>query len=91
MAVTFQLPSDVEQKLRAESPDLEGDAKQAYAVELFRRGKLTHYELSKVLGLDRVETDAFLKRHNVYEGSLTDDDLEADRKTLERVLGPARH
>jgi predicted HTH domain antitoxin len=91
MAVTFQLPSDVEQKLRAESPDLEGDAKQAYAVELFRRGKLTHYELSKVLGLDRVETDAFLKRHNVYEGSLTLDDLEADRKTLERVLGPARH
>jgi predicted HTH domain antitoxin len=91
MAVTFQLPADVEQKLRAESRDLEGEAKEAYAVELFRRGKLTHYELSKVLGLDRVETDAFLKRHNVYEGSLTDDDLEADRKTLERVLGPARH
>ncbi|MGD0767389.1 MAG: UPF0175 family protein [Tepidisphaeraceae bacterium] len=91
MAVTFQLPADVEQKLRAESPDLEGEAKEAYAVELFRRGKLTHYELSKVLGLDRVETDAFLKRHNVYEGSLTPDDLEADRKTLEHMLGPARH
>lgn len=90
MAVTFQLPDDVEQKLRAEYPNLEGEAKEAYAMELFRRGRLTHFELSKVLGLDGVETDALLKRYNIYEGSLTLDDLETDRKTLENVLGPAR-
>jgi hypothetical protein len=81
------LPADVEQKLRAECADLEGEAKEAYVVELFRRGKLTHFELSKVLGLDGVETDALLKRHNVFEGSLISEDIEADRKTLERVLG----
>ena len=90
MAVTFQLPADVERKLRSQTADLDEEAKQTYALELFRRGKLTHYELSNVLGLDRVETDAFLKRHNVYEGSLTLDDLEADRQTLERALGPRR-
>jgi len=59
-------------------------------VELFRRGKLSHLELSKVLGLDRFETDAYLKQHNIFEGSLTMEDLEADRQTLERVLGPNR-
>lgn len=91
MAVTFQLPADVEEKLRAQRSDLELEAKEAYVLDLFRRGKLTHFELSKVLGLDRVATDAFLKQHNVYEGSLTFDDLEADQKTLKRVLGPARH
>ncbi|MGA2232954.1 MAG: UPF0175 family protein [Tepidisphaeraceae bacterium] len=86
MAVTFQLPVEVEKKLRAEFPDLDEAAKEAYAAELFRRGKLTHFELSKVLGLGRIETDAFLKRHSVYEGSLTHDDVEADRQALERVL-----
>jgi predicted HTH domain antitoxin len=91
MAVTFQLPADVEQKLRAENPNLDAEAKEAYALELFRRGKLSHCELSKVLGLDRFETDAYLKRHNVFEGSLTSQDLEDDRQTLERVLGSSLH
>jgi predicted HTH domain antitoxin len=91
MAVTFELPADVEQKLRAQNSDLAREAKEAYALELFRRGKLTHFELSQVLGLDRVKTDALLKRHGIYKGSLTLDDLEADRKTLERVLGHTRH
>ena len=59
-------------------------------MELFRRGKLSHYELSRVLGVDRFETDAYLKRHNVFEGSPTMADLEADRRTLERVMSKPR-
>jgi hypothetical protein len=51
---------------------------------------LSHYELSSILGLDRFETDAYLKRHKVFEGSLAMDDLEADRQALERVAGKAR-
>jgi predicted HTH domain antitoxin len=35
---------------------LDEELKEAYALELFRTGRLTHYELSKVLGLDRFET-----------------------------------
>jgi predicted HTH domain antitoxin len=90
MAVTIDLPPEVEQRLRAASPDLEGEAREAAALELFRRGRLSHYELSQILSLDRFETDAYLKRHNVYEGSLTMEDLEADRQTLERIIGAAR-
>jgi len=74
MAVTIQLPSDVEQRLRAPTPDLDAQAKEAVALDLFRRGKLSHFELSRILGLDRFETDACLKRHNVLEGSLTMDE-----------------
>jgi hypothetical protein len=87
MSVSFQLPADLERKLRAASADLGGEAKEAYLLELFRQGKLTHFELSQGLGLDRVETDAFLKRHDAYQGSLTAEDIEADRETLQRVLG----
>lgn len=89
MAVTFQLPADVERRLRAQLPDLDEEVREASALELFRRGKLSHYELSQVLGLDRFETDAYLKRHNVYEGSLTMEDLNEQAKTLDKVLGPA--
>ena len=75
MAVTIQLPTDVEKRLRAEFADLDTEAKETLALDLFRRGKLSHYELSKVLDLDRVKTDAFLKRHNdlypyMIEGSV---------------------
>src|SRR5579862_203158 len=78
------------QQLRAETPDLDMQANEAVALDLFRKGKLSHFELSRVLGLDRFESDAYLKRHNVFEGSLTMEDLEADRQTLERVLGPVQ-
>ena len=90
MAVTIELPSDVEQRLRAQTPDLDAQAKEAVALDLFRKGRLSHYELSRMPGLDRFETDAYLKRHNVFEGSLTAEDLNEQAATLDRVLGPVR-
>ena len=80
--VRLDLPPDVEERLRRDTSDLSEEVKEAYVLELFRRGKLSHYELSRILGLDRFETDAYLKRHNVFEGSLTLEDLEADFQTL---------
>ncbi len=77
-------------KLRQETPDLDNDVKEAYALELFRRGKLSHYELSRILGLDRFETDAYLRRHNVLEGSPTLEDLEADRDNLRELFPQER-
>jgi hypothetical protein len=88
--ITLSLPPEVEEKLRRESLDLDADVKESYALELFRRGKLTHYELSCVLGLDRIATDAYLKQHNVLEGSQTMADIESDRKTLDQVFARTR-
>lgn len=88
MAVSFELEPQLETQLRRELRDLDDVAKEAFLVTLFRRGKLSHTTLSAALGLDRFQTDALLKRHNVVEGSLTWNDLEADRTTLERVIGP---
>ena len=68
------------------SPNLDAEAKKAVALDLFRRGKLSHYELSKVLGLDRLQTDAYLKRHNVVEGSLTMQDLKVVNERREPGL-----
>ena len=87
LTVKLDLPPDLEERLRRDTPDLDADVREAYTIELFRRGQLSHFELSKVLGLDRFETDAYLKRHRVFEGSLTMEDLEADRRTLDRLFG----
>ena len=88
MAVVIEFPKDIEESLRQVNPNLEHDATEAYAVELFRRGDLSHYELSRALGIDRFETDEVLVRHKCYEHSYSVEDLEADRGTLRRVLGP---
>ena len=88
--VTLDFPAEVEAKLRLETPNLNAEVKEAYALELFRQGRLSHFELSQVLGLDRFQTDAFLKRHRVFEGSLTMADLEADQQTLDRVMNQGR-
>jgi len=85
LSVTLDLPAEVEEKLRRENPNLDAEVKEVFALELFRRGKLSHGELAQVLGLDRFATDAYLRRHKVFEDSLTMEDLEADRKTLDRV------
>lgn len=89
MPVTLELPKDIEEKLRLGNPNLEADLKEACAVELFRQRRLNHFQLSRVLALKRVETDAVLKRHQVEEQSLTAADFDSDRATLREVLGDA--
>ena len=88
--IQIQLPNEIEERLRRDLGDLDQAATEALLLKAFRDGKLTHYELSQALGLDRLGTNAFLKRNNVFEGSLTPRDLEADRSTLDRVLGTDR-
>ncbi len=88
--VSLDFPADLEDRLRRDNPNLAAEIKEIYVLELFRRGELSHFELSRVLGLDRFETDAWLKRHQVFEGSLTMADLDADRQTIDQVLSKAR-
>lgn len=85
MAVTIQLPADVEERLRADTPDLDGAAKEAFLVELYRQDKLTHYELSLALGLDRFETDALLKKHQVTEDLPSAKEMEASLSRLREI------
>jgi Uncharacterised protein family (UPF0175) len=87
---TFSLPPEVEERLRAELPDLSGAVREAFAVDLFRRGILTHHGLGQSLGLDRFETDALLNRHRVTDRSLTHEDVDADVRSLDELLAMPR-
>ena len=90
MAVSFQLPSDLEQNLRRDLKDLEGEAKEAFLVTLYRQRKLSHLGLSQALGLDRFETEDLLHKHNVTEDLGTLEDYLADARTLENLRATGR-
>jgi hypothetical protein len=86
MPISFQIPHEIEQSLRRELGDLDQAAKEAALVELYRQEKLTHYELSLALELDRFETDAVLKRHNVTEDLPSPEELAHDLQRLKDLL-----
>ncbi|MGB7157055.1 MAG: UPF0175 family protein [Tepidisphaeraceae bacterium] len=86
MAVTFQLPRDIERHLRQSLGDLDQAAKEAALVELYRQGKLTQHELAQALGLSRLEIEALLKKHGVVEDLPTADEIEQDVQNLRRLL-----
>jgi predicted HTH domain antitoxin len=88
MAVTIQLPADVEERLRAENPDLDVEAKEAMLIELYRQDKLSHYELAQTLGLDRFETDGVLKKHNVAVDLPSAVEIEQGLQRLRAIAKP---
>ena len=47
MSLTVQLPTDLETRLRSETPNLDAEAKEAMLIELYRQDKVSHYELSQ--------------------------------------------
>jgi hypothetical protein len=87
MALTIELPADVEKRLGTENPDLDAELKEAMLVELYRQDKLSRYELSVALGLNRFETDAVLKKHRVMEDLPTPEELEDDLRRARELLG----
>jgi len=90
MAVSFQLPTELEHDLRLELRDLDAEAKEALLVSLYRQGKLSHLALSKALSLDRFETEDVLRKHNVTEDLGTVDDYLTDAATLAKLRGDPR-
>jgi len=63
---------------------------EAFAVEGFRQGKLSSYEVRQLLGFgSRWETIRFRSNHKAYPG-YDIEDFEADMKTLEKLEGQIR-
>ncbi len=87
VTVTIDLPAGLEKEMMASSRDVAKDVLEAYALALYRQGRLDIFELSRMLGLDRLETSELLQRHRIYRGSLTMEDLEEDERTLNAVMG----
>lgn len=87
MQIEINLPPQIEAAVKASLGDLEGAAREAVLIDLYRRELLTRRELGDALELDRFETEKLLKDRNVFDGSVSLEDIAVDRDTIDRVLG----
>ena len=87
MELVVQIPDTVVATLPSQNGDLARDLVQSYALEGYKSGKLTAYQVQELLGFEtRMEVDAFLKAHDVPL-EMTIEDLEEGRKALDALLG----
>ena len=87
MSISFDLPADVEEQLRRDHANLDGLAKEAALVELYRQGSITQHQLAESLDKTRFEIDELLKQHNVTEDLVTAEEVAKQVATLRRLLG----
>jgi predicted HTH domain antitoxin len=78
MKITVDLPGDIAQR-----PDPGQHALEVLTIEGYRSGALTHYEARQLLGLSRLEFEAWLKRRHIDDHAYDVEDLEQDVKTIE--------
>jgi hypothetical protein len=87
MDVLLHLPEGIGERLETRREDLPRWATEAWAVEAYKAGALTSFEVGKMLGhSSRWETEDFLKRAGAYL-HYTEDDLARDVGTLRRRIG----
>jgi hypothetical protein len=87
MELVVQIPDTIVATLPSQNGDLARDLLESYALEGYKFGKLTAYQVQELLGLEtRMEVDAFLKAHDVPL-DMTLEDIEEGRKSLDALLG----
>ncbi|HEV7266347.1 MAG TPA: UPF0175 family protein [Falsiroseomonas sp.] len=85
MNVTLRIPDEIAERLTAAGADLERDALEGFALEAFRAGRLTRYELRLLLGIEtRYELDGFLKARGINDG-MTLEEWRREQEALDRL------
>jgi hypothetical protein len=89
MDIAIKIPPRAEATIeRAWGPDIGGAAWDALLIEGYRTGKLSTGDLADALAFaTRFEAERWLKQHDVPL-NYTIAELEADRATLDQLLGP---
>jgi predicted HTH domain antitoxin len=88
MAITIELPREIEQEFeKAWDGQLPRKVIEAVAAEGYRQDILSHQQVAELLGLNRWQTDAFLKERAAYL-HYSADDLKDDLDTLKHLIEP---
>jgi hypothetical protein len=85
MTISFKLPQDIASRVRVDGADPGQEAKEAYLIDLYRRGRINDDDLSEALGLGFHQTQQLIKDHGVGD-DYTLEEFESDRAVL-RGLG----
>ena len=85
MEVRLNIPDDIAARLQPNDGDISRRLLEMAALEGYRSGELTAYQVQQMLGLQtRMEVDDFLKRHEVYPG-YSDEELAHEAETSRRI------
>ena len=81
----LNIPDDIAARLQPNDGDISRRLLEMAALEGYRSGELTAYQVQQMLGLQtRMEVDDFLKRHEVYPG-YSDEELAHEAETSRRI------
>jgi hypothetical protein len=92
MTLKLEISEQAAETLRvAWGTDISRAALEALAIEGYRTGKLSRYDVQRLLGFDdRWQTEEWLGAHGAHL-NYSLDDLNADRAELARALGPTKN
>jgi predicted HTH domain antitoxin len=85
MEVTLTIPDNIAPNLALNSSDLSQSILEMAALEAYREGRITTFQLRELLGLSRMEIDGFLKERGVYL-DYTIEELKQDSAAFEELL-----
>jgi hypothetical protein len=71
--IEFSVPDELVKAIGANPSDLPRRAFEALVSEAYRGGRITHAQASHMLGLDRWQTDAFLKGARAFRACESED------------------
>ena len=89
MQIMLDLPEDIAQGLESKWKDLQRAALESLALEAYRARALSAAQIRRLLGFEtRMQVDAFLKKHEIYDYTVAD--FEQDLTTLRDLRETSR-
>ena len=87
MDLTVHIPDELAAHLGGEAvhDQLQRRALEAFALEEYKADRISKVQLRKMLGLERIELDGFLKAHDVYHDLFTLEEINQQVETLQRL------
>jgi uncharacterized protein UPF0175 len=82
--VEISLPDSLVKALGSDPTELPRKMLEALAAQCYQLGKITHAQVGEALGLDRWQTDGFLKNAQAYRPSEASE-FEADLAKLRNI------
>jgi predicted HTH domain antitoxin len=86
MAISFELPTDIENELRKQFGDLSEAAKEAFLIESYRAGRLSVGDVAAILGCEtKFEAEQWLGARGVT-WNYGPAEFQADQRTLAKLF-----
>jgi len=90
VTISLDLPRDLLGALDIPQTQLEVRMRELIALELFREGRISSGKGAEILGVSKMEFIQRLKQHNITYFTESAEELAADVKNIEELLGARR-